>query len=66
MASDGYIEVFAISVRDVDDEVWAIIFTRATVGDALRTLGPWASDRETAFSWYDAARVSQQIRRIVA
>ena len=30
--------------------------------DCLHTIGRFAGDKEPSFSWYDAARLSQEIR----
>ena len=45
------------------DERYIVLFDEAHRADALRTIGRWASNAELSFSWYDAARVSQRIRK---
>lgn len=41
---------------------YVLLFDEANRGEALRTLGRWASNPELGFSWYDAAILSQKIR----
>ena len=45
------------------DDKYILLFTPATRGEALRTLGRWASNAELNFTWYDAAKASQMIRQ---
>ncbi|MFP6673535.1 MAG: hypothetical protein VB878_00520 [Pirellulaceae bacterium] len=44
-------------------ERYIFLFTDDNRGEALRTLGRYASDPELTFSWYDAAVLSQKIRQ---
>ncbi len=44
-------------------ERYIFLFEDAQRADTLRTLGRFASDTELSFSWYDAAVLSQKIRR---
>lgn len=44
-------------------ETYVVIWTARYRTDACKTLGRWASDPELDFTWYDAARMSAEIRR---
>ena len=44
-------------------EKYIFLFTDENRGEALRTLGRYASDPELTFTWYDAAVLSQKIRQ---
>ena len=44
-------------------ERYVFLFDDANRSNALRTLGRYASNPELSFSWYDAAVLSQKIRR---
>ena len=44
-------------------ERYILLFDDAHRSEALRQLGRWATNRELAFDWYDAAKASQAIRR---
>ena len=46
------------------DEKYVFLFDDARQSEALRTLGRYASNPELSFSWYDAAVLSQKIRRV--
>lgn len=46
----------------VRGENYILMFSLANSGEALRTLGRWASDPQLSFTWYDAALLSQRIR----
>jgi hypothetical protein len=47
---------------DKGGEMWIFIFDRAHVTDLLQTFGRWAADQELTFTWYDAARLSHEVR----
>ena len=47
------------------DERYLFLFSDEQKGETLRTLGKYASDPELSFSWYDAAVLSQKVRRAV-
>ena len=44
-------------------ERYVFLFDDANRSQALRTLGRYASNPELSFSWYDAAIMSQKIRK---
>lgn len=44
------------------NERYVLAYWDDQIEGALRTLGRWASNPELAFSWYDAAVMSQRIR----
>jgi hypothetical protein len=45
------------------EERYIFLFDDNNRSEALRTLGRFASNPELSFSWYDAAVLSQKIRR---
>jgi hypothetical protein len=45
------------------NERYVFLYDDKNRADALRTLGRFASDPELSFSWYDAAVLSQKIRK---
>ncbi len=45
------------------DERYIFLFDDENRRDTLRTLGRFASHPELSFTWYDAAVLSQRIRR---
>lgn len=45
------------------DERYVFMFDDESRAEALRTLGRYASNPELSFSWYDAAVLSQKIRK---
>ncbi len=45
------------------EERYIFLFNDENRGEALRTLGRYASNGELSFSWYDAAVLSQKIRK---
>lgn len=45
------------------DERYVFMFDEDTRAETLRTLGRFASNPELSFSWYDAAVLSQKIRK---
>jgi hypothetical protein len=44
-------------------ERYVFLYDDASRAEALRTLGRYASNPELSFTWYDAAVLSQRIRR---
>ena len=42
---------------------WVFMFRDDKRAECLRTLGRFASDKNLGFTWYDAARLSQAIRK---
>lgn len=57
------INIVAI-VKDSGERV-IILFDDSNQAEALRTVGRWASDPGLSFTWYDAAKVAQKIRKMV-
>jgi len=45
------------------DERYVFLFDDANRSEALRVLGRYASHPDLSFTWYDAAVLSQKIRR---
>lgn len=45
------------------DERYVFLYNDQTVEQCLRTLGRYAVDPALSFSWYDAAVLSQKIRK---
>ena len=45
------------------EERYIFLFKDERKGELLRTLGKYASNSELAFSWYDAAVLSQKVRK---
>ena len=45
-------------------ERYVFLFDDEHRGDALRTLGRFASNPELSFTWYDAAVLSQKVRQL--
>ncbi len=56
----GEISVVAIVKGE---ERYVFMFDENSRAETLRTLGQYASDPELSFSWYDAAVLSQKIRK---
>ena len=44
-------------------ERYVFLFDDEHRADVLRTIGRFASNPELSFTWYDAAKVSQKVRR---
>ncbi len=44
-------------------ERYIFLFDDSNRSETLRTLGRYASDPDLSFSWYDAAVLSQKVRR---
>ena len=47
-----------------DGERFVFLYDEQSVAALLQTLGRYAADPELSFSWYDAAVLSQKIRRL--
>ncbi len=47
-----------------DGERFVFLYDDESRPELLRTLGRYAADPELSFSWYDAAVLSQRVRRI--
>ncbi len=45
-------------------ERYVFLYDDESTASLLRTLGKYASDPELSFSWYDAAILSQKVRRL--
>jgi len=59
---NGEINVVAL-VRG--EEQYIFMFDEANRTETLRMLGRYAADPELAFTWYDAAVLSQKVREMV-
>ena len=49
-----------------DGERFVFLFDSESAAELLQTFGQYASDPEMNFTWYDAAVLSQRVRRIQA
>jgi hypothetical protein len=47
-----------------DSERYVFLYDDESPGALLQTLGRYASDPELSFTWYDAAILSQKVRRL--
>lgn len=47
-----------------DGERFVFLYDETSVSTLLQTLGRYAADPELSFSWYDAAVLSQKVRRL--
>ena len=47
-----------------DAERYIFLYDAESTGALLQTLGRFAGDPELSFSWYDAAVLSQRVRRL--
>ena len=45
------------------EERYIFLYNEETRNETLRTLGRFASNSELSFSWYDAAVMSQKVRK---
>ena len=45
-------------------ERYIFLYDDSSVGGLLQTLGRYASDEELEFTWYDAALLSQKVRKL--
>ena len=48
------------------NERYIFLYTHEHTADVLRAIGRFASNKDLSFSWYDAAVLSQRIRREAA
>ncbi len=60
MSEESDINVLALVKGE---ERYIFLYSDANRSQTLRLLGRYASDPELSFSWYDAAVLSQKIRR---
>jgi hypothetical protein len=60
VAVNGDINVLALVKGE---ERYIFLYDESNRGQTLRTLGRYASNPDLSFSWYDAAVLSQKIRR---
>lgn len=52
-----------VAALSISREVYVIVYTSETTGDALRTLGRWATDPQlSSFGWNAAAVMAKEIR----
>lgn len=47
-----------------ESERYIFLFDDESPGELLQTLGEYAADPELSFTWYDAAVLSQKVRRL--
>ena len=47
-----------------DSERYVFLYDDESTPELLRTLGKFAADKELSFSWYDAAVLSQKVRKL--
>ena len=47
-----------------DGERYVFLYDESSISQVLQTLGRYAADPELNFSWYDAAVLSQRVRRL--
>ena len=47
-----------------DDERYVFLYDDQSIPQLLQMLGRYAADPELTFSWYDAAVLSQKVRRL--
>ena len=47
-----------------DGERFVFLYDETSIATLLQTLGRYAADPELSFSWYDAAVLSQKVRRL--
>lgn len=47
-----------------DSERYIFLYDDESTPELLRTLGKFAADKELNFTWYDAAVLSQKVRRL--
>lgn len=50
-------------VAKVQGHHYVVMCTRATISEALRTLGCWACDSRLNFTWHDAARCANKLEK---
>ncbi|MDA1016968.1 MAG: hypothetical protein O3A00_21235 [Planctomycetota bacterium] len=47
-----------------DSERYVFLYDEDSSEELLQTLGRYASDKDLSFTWYDAAVLSQRVRRL--
>ena len=47
-----------------DSERYVFLYDDESPNELMETLGRFAADKELSFTWYDAAVLSQKVRRI--
>ncbi len=47
-----------------DSERYIFLYDEESSDTLLQTLGQYASDKDLSFTWYDAAVLSQKVRRL--
>ncbi|MEX0728819.1 MAG: hypothetical protein WEB58_00280 [Planctomycetaceae bacterium] len=47
-----------------DSERYIFLYDDKSTDQTLQTFGKFASDKELSFTWYDAALLSQKVRRL--
>ncbi len=47
-----------------DGERYVFLYDESSLAQMLQTLGRYAADPELNFTWYDAAVLSQKVRRL--
>lgn len=47
-----------------DSERYVFLYDEESTATLLQTLGRFAADKEMSFTWYDAAVLSQKVRRL--
>ncbi len=47
-----------------DSERYIFLYDDKSTEQTLQTFGRFASDKELSFTWYDAALLSQKVRRL--
>lgn len=55
--------VAIVKGKTTPHEYWIFLYDDANKTEILRQAGRWAANAELGFSWYDAATVSQQVRK---
>lgn len=49
-----------------NEERYVFLYDDTSIDKLLRTLGQYAADPDLSFSWYDAAVLSQRVRKFAA
>jgi hypothetical protein len=49
-----------------NEERYVFLYDDTSIDKLLQTLGQYASDPDLSFSWYDAAVLSQRVRKFAA
>lgn len=47
-----------------DEERYVFLYDDVSSSQMLQTLGQYAADKELSFTWYDAAVMSQKVRKL--